>query len=76
MDKFDLKATPEYLAAKKLADTAINALGATSLINSVFSLWVWFTYLGDFRVNTINDSWYAWFGAFAVNGLLWIPITV
>ena len=48
MDKFDLKDSPEYLAAKQTADLALNVLGATGLINSIFSLWVWYTYLGDF----------------------------
>lgn len=76
MDKFDLKDSPEYLAAKQTADLALNVLGATGLINSIFSLWVWYTYLGDFTEHEINDFWYAWFGAFAVNGLLWAPLTI
>ena len=73
-DKFDRSNTEEYISIKREGVQSINILGITGLLNSVFSLWVWFTFLTDYNNNT--DFWFAWFGPFVVNGTLWIPLTL
>ena len=49
-------------------------LGPVGLINSAYSLWVWQTFLKG--VGVYSDFNFAWFSAFFVNGLLWMPLTV
>ena len=73
-DKFDRSNTEEYISIKREGVQSINILGITGLLNSVFSLWVWFTFLTDYNNNT--DFWFAWFGPFVANGTLWIPLTL
>ena len=73
-DKFDHSNSEQYESIRSSGVVSINILGLTGLINSVFSLWVAFTWLGDFTENT--DFWYSWFGPMFVNGLLWIPLTL
>lgn len=74
LDKFDRSNDEDYIAARKAGVLAISFLGGIGLINSVFSVWVWFYWLSDYRNNT--DFWFAWFGPYLLNGLLWIPITI
>ena len=73
-DKYDRSNDPAVIAARSRFLIAINVLGPISLINSIYSLWVWQTFLKAARVYT--DFNYAWFSAFFVNGLLWMPLTV
>ena len=73
-DKFDFTTSDEYISIRRAGVQSINILGFTGLLNSVFSLWVWFTFLTDYGNNT--DFWFAWFGPFVVNGTLWIPLTL
>lgn len=73
-DKFDYTNTADYIAVRQAGVQSINILGLTGLVNSVYSLWVWFTFLTDYSNNT--DFWFAWFGPFFVNGTLWIPLTL
>ena len=73
-DKFDRSNDADYIAAEKAGKLAINVLGFISVFNTVFVGWVWQTFLLDHLNNT--DFWYAWFGPYLLNGVIWIPLTV
>ena len=73
-DKFDQTNSAEYISIRSAGNMSINILGLTGLFNSVFSLWVWFTFLPDYTNNT--KFWFSWFGPFFVHLLLWTPITL
>ena len=49
-------------------------MGPIGLVNGVYSGWVWQTFLK--AAIKYTDFNYAWFGAFFVNGILWIPLAV
>lgn len=74
MNKFELRDDSGYESVKRAANLSVNVLGATGLVNSIFSLWVWTKFLSDYTNNT--GFWYAWFGACFVNGLFYMPIAV
>ena len=62
-----------YLASRSLAFTSIHWLSATGLLNTVYSFWVWFTYLNaTYTVNT--TFWYSIFTVCFVHGALWMPL--
>ena len=73
-DKYDRSNTDEYVSIKREGEQSINILGAVGLVNSVFSVWVWFAFLTDYLNNT--DFWFSWFAPCVVNGALWIPLTL
>lgn len=73
-DRFDQSNSEEYISVRRAGEQSINILGLMGLVNSAFSIWVWFTWLSDYTNNT--DFWFSWFGPFFVNGLLWIPLTL
>uniref|UniRef100_A0A7S3HXE7 Uncharacterized protein n=1 Tax=Favella ehrenbergii TaxID=182087 RepID=A0A7S3HXE7_9SPIT len=53
----------------------MNFMAATGFLNTVFSVYMWFKWLG----NSLDDStsfWFSWFFAVLTNGLLWIPLFV
>lgn len=66
--------SPEFIAARSAFLLAINILGPVGVINSIYSLYVWQTFLKQGGV--YSDFMFAWFGAFFVNGILWMPLTV
>ena len=72
MNVFELRDDSTYESVKRAANMSVNIIGATALVNSVFSIWVWWKFLSDYTNNT--DFWYAWFGPCVVNGLFFIPI--
>lgn len=72
MNKFELRDDSGYESTRRAANQSVNILGVTSLVNTIFSLWVWFEFLTDYTDNT--DFWYAWFGASFVNGFFFIPM--
>lgn len=73
-DKYDRSNTEESISIRRSGEQSINILGTMGLVNSVFSIWVWFTFLTDYLNNT--DFWFSWFGPCVVNGALWIPLTL
>lgn len=73
-DKFAEDHTDVFETIERQGSQAISVLGVTGLVNSIYSIWVWFRFLSDF--SAIDGFWGAWFGVCFVNGALWIPLTL
>ena len=73
-DKFAEDHSDVFETIERQGSQAINVLGVTGLVNSIYSIWVWFRFLSDF--SAIDGFWGAWFGVCFANGALWIPLTL
>ena len=55
---------------------ALNILSGTSLFNSAYVMYAWYYWIVDNWQAGVTDYWRAWFGAFFVQGFLWVPLTL
>lgn len=48
-------------------------MGGVGLLNSIFSVYMWFKFLSS-DINNNTPFWFSWFMPVCLNGFLWIPI--